>query len=95
MNTNSAEFYGIVSIPNAINKRYSRRTFTGAFTRRVITSTNVPPSVHQTLKPLILPIAFVPTVLIIPERILTPQAIAATSTLVKARSDPTSANDAM
>ena len=60
-------------------------TFTGAFTRSVITSTNVPPNVHQTLKVLIRPMAFVPIVLTMPDIILIAQATAAISTRVKDR----------
>lgn len=67
---------------------------TGAFTRRVMTRTNVPPSVHHKLNVLICPIALVPIVLMIPDKMFTPHAIAATSTLVRVRPWPTSASDA-
>ena len=70
-------------------------TLTGAFTRSVITSTKVPPNVHQTLKVLIRPMAFVPIVLTMPEEILTAQAIAVISTRVRDRFWPTSAIEAM
>ena len=50
-----------------------------------MTSTKVPPRVHHRLKVLIAPIAFVPTVLMIPDRTLTPQAMAAISTLERLR----------
>jgi hypothetical protein len=70
-------------------------TFTGAFTSSVMTSTNVPPSVHQTLNVLIRPIAFVPIVLMMPENIFMAHAIAVISTRVKVLPCPTSAIDAM
>lgn len=69
-------------------------TFTGAFTSRVMARTSVPPSVHQTLNVLIRPIAFVPTVLIMPENMFMAHAIAVISTLVKVLPCPTSAIDA-
>lgn len=60
-----------------------RHTFTGALTNKVITKTRVPPKVHHKLKVLMVPIALVPMVLIIPDMILTPHAMAAISTLDK------------
>ena len=54
----------------------------------------MPPRVHHTLKELILPIALVPIVFITPDKIFTPQAIAAISTRVSVRPRPTSARDA-
>ena len=73
----------------------ARQTFSGALTKSVMTRTNVPPSVHQTLNELMLPIALVPIVFMIPESMFTPQAMAAISTLVSVRPWPTSASDAM
>lgn len=62
-----------------------QRTLTGAFTSSVMTSTSVPPRVHHRLKVLMLPMAFVPMVLMMPDAMFTPHAIAVTSTLVRVR----------
>ena len=77
-----------------LTPHYTSRTFTGALTSKVMTRTNVPPNVHHRLNALMCPIALVPTVLMIPERMFTPQAIAAISTLVRVRPCPASARDA-
>lgn len=74
--------------------RKFEQTLTGALTRRVMTSTKVPPRVHQTLNVLMPPIAFVPTVFIMPDAMFTPNAITAISTRVRMRLWPTSARDA-
>jgi len=73
---------------------WQKLTFTGAFTSRVMTKTTVPPSVHQTLKVLMRPTAFVPTVLIMPENMFTAHAIPVISNLVKVLPWPISAMDA-
>lgn len=93
-----SEYKGGRILPKYQPTAYSHNgvfTFTGAFTSSVITSTNVPPNVHQTFKVHTRPMAFVPIVLTTPEVILTAQAIAAISTRVKDRPWPTSAIEAM
>ncbi len=67
----------------------------GAFANSVITRTKVPPMVHQRLKELIWPTAFVPTVLSIPDARLTPHAIAVISTRVSEMFWPISIKDAI
>lgn len=59
-----------------------------------MTNTKVPPRVHHTLNALSAPIAFVPMVLITPDMMFTPHAIAATSTRLSVLPRPTSANEA-
>jgi hypothetical protein len=94
VNTNDAEFLDFVrKYLSCQAKRFS--TLTGALTNKVTARTKVPPSVHQTLKVLILPTPFVPKVLMIPERMFTPHAMAVTSTRVNGRPWPTSAREAI